>query len=308
MSTNTIVKTNSAKAWLLASRPKTLTGAAVPVLLGAMAAYLEATNEIRPLPIVFCFLFAFVMQIDANFVNDYFDFRKGNDNEKRLGPKRACAQGWITPAKMKRALYITTLLACIIGLPLILFGGWITILVGLICVVFCFLYTTHLSYKGMGDVLVLVFFGLVPVYGTYLLALPHPTLSFSAEPFVLALACGFVIDTLLIVNNFRDIENDIEAGKRTLAVMLGLDRTLWLYLFVGLFAIALSGVVFIAHSHYFAFTLSLCYVPLHFKTFRTMKAIRKGKALNKVLGKTAANITIYGIATATGMLLDTMLG
>ena len=104
MSTNTIVKTNSAKAWLLASRPKTLTGAAVPVLLGAMAAYLEATNEIRPLPIVFCFLFAFVMQIDANFVNDYFDFRKGNDNEKRLGPKRACAQGWITPAKMKRAL------------------------------------------------------------------------------------------------------------------------------------------------------------------------------------------------------------
>ena len=90
--------------------------------------------------------------------------------------------------------------------------------------------------------------------------------------------------------------------------MLGLDRTLWLYLFVGLFAIALSGVVFIAHNHYFAFALSLCYLPLHFKTFRTMKAIRKGKALNKVLGKTAANITIYGIATATGMLLDTMLG
>lgn len=307
MNTNKTIKTNSAKAWLLAARPKTLTGAAVPVLLGAMSAYLKAGNEIRLLPIVFCFLFAFVMQIDANFVNDYFDFRKGNDNEKRLGPKRACAQGWITPAKMKCALYLTTLLACLIGLPLIFFGGWITILVGLVCVVFCFLYTTHLSYKGMGDVLVLVFFGLVPVYGSYVLALPHSALSFSAEPFALALACGFVIDTLLIVNNFRDIENDIEAGKRTLAVRLGLERTLWLYLFVGLFAILLSGFAFILAGHYFAFAFSLCYIPLHIKTFNTMKAIRKGKALNKVLGKTAANITAYGVATAIGMLFDTML-
>jgi 1,4-dihydroxy-2-naphthoate octaprenyltransferase len=307
MNTNKTIKTNSAKAWLLAARPKTLTGAAVPVLLGAMSAYLKTGNEIRLLPIVFCFLFAFVMQIDANFVNDYFDFRKGNDNEKRLGPKRACAQGWITPAKMKCALYLTTLLACLIGLPLIFFGGWITILVGLVCVVFCFLYTTHLSYKGMGDVLVLVFFGLVPVYGTYVLALPHSALSFSAEPFALALACGFVIDTLLIVNNFRDIENDIEAGKRTLAVRLGLERTLWLYLFVGLFAILLSGFAFILAGHYFAFAFSLCYIPLHIKTFNTMKAIRKGKALNKVLGKTAANITVYGVATAIGMLLDMVL-
>ena len=307
MNINKTIKTNSAKAWLVGARPKTLTGAAVPVLLGAMSAYLKAGNEIRLLPIVFCFLFAFVMQIDANFVNDYFDFRKGNDNEKRLGPKRACAQGWITPAKMKCALYLTTLLACLIGLPLIFFGGWITILVGLVCVVFCFLYTTHLSYKGMGDVLVLVFFGLVPVYGTYLLALPHSALSFSAEPFALALACGFVIDTLLIVNNFRDIENDIEAGKRTLAVRLGLERTLWLYLFVGLFAILLSGFAFILAGHYFAFAFSLCYIPLHIKTFNTMKAIRKGKALNKVLGKTAANITVYGVATAIGMLLDMVL-
>ena len=307
MNINKTIKTNSVKAWLLAARPKTLTGAAVPVLLGTMSAYLKAGNEIRLLPIVFCFLFAFVMQIDANFVNDYFDFRKGNDNEKRLGPKRACAQGWITPAKMKCSLYLTTLLACLIGLPLIFFGGWITILVGLICVVFCFLYTTHLSYKGMGDVLVLVFFGLVPVYGTYVLALPHSALSFSAEPFALALACGFVIDTLLIVNNFRDIENDIEAGKRTLAVRLGIERTLWLYLFVGLFAILLSGFAFILAGHYFAFAFSLCYIPLHIKTFNTMKAIRKGKALNKVLGKTAANITVYGVATAIGMLLDMVL-
>ena len=308
MTTNNTVKTNSAKAWLLAARPKTLTGAAVPVLLGAMAAYLDANNEIRPLPIVFCFLFAFVMQIDANFVNDYFDFIKGNDNEKRLGPERACAQGWITPAMMKRALYLTTLIACIIGLPLIYFGGWPTIFVGLICVLFCFLYTTHLSYKGMGDVLVLVFFGLVPVYGTYLLALPSPSFSISVEALVLSLSCGLVIDSLLIVNNIRDIDNDIEAGKRTLAVRLGLDRTLQLYLLSGLLAISLSGFVFILKGHYFSFVLSLLYLPLHFKTFGLMKSIRRGKALNAVLGKTAANITVYGVATAIGMCIDTLIG
>ncbi len=306
MNTHKTVKPNSAKAWLLASRPKTLTGAAVPVLIGAMSAYQEAANELRILPIVFCFLFAFVMQIDANFVNDYFDFIKGNDNEKRLGPKRACAQGWITPAKMKHALCLTTLLACAVGLPLIYFGGWITIVVGVVCVLFCFLYTTHLSYKGMGDVLVLVFFGLVPVYGTYLLALPHPTFNLSLEPLALALSCGLVIDTLLIVNNFRDIDNDIEAGKRTLAARLGLERTLLLYLFTGIFAVGLSGFAFIWHGHYFAFAFSLCYIPLHTKTFRAMKAIGKGKALNKVLGKTAANIAVFGVTTAVGMLIDAM--
>ena len=116
-----------------------------------------------------------------------------------------------------------------------------------------------------------------------------------------------MIDTLLIVNNFRDIENDIEAGKRTLAVRLGLERTLWLYLFVGLFAILLSGIAFILAEHYLAFAFSLCYIPLHIRTFNAMKAIRKGKALNKVLGKTAANITVYGAATAIGMWFDMML-
>ena len=160
----------------------------------------------------------------------------------------------------------------------------------------------------MGDVLVLVFFGLVPVYGTYLLAHPSPSFSISVEALVLSLSCGLVIDTLLIVNNFRDIDNDIEAGKRTLAVRLGLDRTLQLYLLSGLLAISLSGFVFILKGHYFSFVLSLLYLPLHFKTFGLMKSIRRGKALNAVLGKTAANITVYGVATAIGMCIDTLIG
>ena len=157
------VRLNSGKAWLLAARPKTLSGAAVPVMIGLALAWVDRSAE-HPflwIPAVLCILFAFVMQIDANFVNDYFDFMKGTDDETRLGPKRACAQGWVTAKAMRVAMAITTLIGCVIGLPLIYYGGWEMIVIGLLCVLFCFLYTTHLSYLGLGDLLVLVFFGIV---------------------------------------------------------------------------------------------------------------------------------------------------
>ena len=105
------VTTNSLKAWFLAARPKTLTGAAVPVMIGIAAAIAQYGDAVRVGAAALCMLFALVMQIDANFVNDYFDFMKGTDDEKRLGPKRACAQGWITAAAMRRGLLYTTLLA-----------------------------------------------------------------------------------------------------------------------------------------------------------------------------------------------------
>lgn len=175
---DTNVRVNSAKAWFLAARPKTLTGAAVPVMIGIACAVALHGVEVRWVPAVLCMLFALIMQIDANFVNDYFDFMKGTDDEQRLGPKRACSQGWITAPAMRSALLLTTAVACVVGLPLILYGGWEMILVGLACVVFCFLYTISLSYMGLGDVLVLVFFGLVPVSMTYWLVAPaSPLLS-----------------------------------------------------------------------------------------------------------------------------------
>jgi 1,4-dihydroxy-2-naphthoate octaprenyltransferase len=177
------VTTNSLKAWFLAARPKTLTGAAVPVMIGIASAISQYGDAVRVGAAVLCMLFALVMQIDANFVNDYFDFMKGSDDEKRLGPKRACAQGWITAAAMRRGLLYTTLLACVIGLPLVYYGGWEMILVGFACVVFCFLYTISFSYLGLGDVLVLVFFGLVPVCMTYWLVAPPTPSSVTTSKF-----------------------------------------------------------------------------------------------------------------------------
>ena len=124
-----IVKTNSPKAWLLAARPKTLTGAAVPVMIGIALAWTDAQDYYGDdvfswTAAILCLLFAFLMQIDANFINDFFDFANGADDaETRLGPRRACAQGWVKLDAMKRAIAGTTCLACIVGLPLVLFGG-----------------------------------------------------------------------------------------------------------------------------------------------------------------------------------------
>lgn len=291
-----IVK-NSWKAWLLAARPKTLTGAAVPVMISLSLAY-DKVETFQWLPAILCLLFAFIMQIDANFVNDYFDFMKGNDDETRLGPKRACAMGWVDSHAMRRAIAITTALACIVGLPLVWYGGLEMILIGVLCVLFCFLYTTHLSYVGMGDVLVLVFFGIVPVCIPYYII----TRTLTIEVVVASLACGLVIDTLLMINNYRDIENDVRAGKKTLAVKLGKECSRMMYLLLGIVA-CLLGLVFALNSHLWAFILPAGYLALHAITYWHMVRIDHGRALNGVLGETARNMFVYGLLVSIGILL-----
>lgn len=187
------VTVNSGKAFLLAARPKTLSGAAVPVMIGVALAIHDMGWErfLTPVagdwyrmplvPALLCFLFAMVMQVDANFVNDYFDCVRGKDDrETRLGPKRACTEGWVTLPAMRRCLVVTTALACLVGLPLVCFGGWEMVLVGAACVLFCFLYTTLLAQHGMGDVLVLLFFGLVPVCLTYYVTMPPASQTITA--------------------------------------------------------------------------------------------------------------------------------
>lgn len=293
------VTPNSLKAWLLAARPKTLTGAAVPVMIGLALAYADGgAQRFNTTAAVLCALFAFIMQIDANFVNDYFDYVRGNDDDTRLGPRRACAQGWVSVKSMKLAIALTTLAACCAGLPLVAYGGMEMIAVGAACVLFCFLYTTTLSYLGLGDVLVLVFFGLVSVCLTYYLQTGTVTL----EAVLASLACGFVIDTLLLVNNYRDIDNDARAGKRTLVVMIGARRGRLAYLWAG-YAAYIIGLSFIFFGHTGAAILPLAYTSLHYAAYRRMVRINKGKALNKVLGLTARNMFIYGLLVAAGFLL-----
>lgn len=223
-----IVQVNSIKAWLLAARPKTLAGAATPVLLGCASAYADSGFQMTPA--LLCFAFAFLMQIDANFINDYFDYLKGSDREDRLGPERACAQGWITLNAMRKGIALTTATACLAGLCLLAYGGIEMIPVGILCVLFAFLYTAGpypLAYHGWGDILVIVFFGFVPVGCTYYVMCRDWTWNVTLA----SLACGLIIDTLLMVNNYRDRDQDAKSGKKTIVVRWGANAGQQLYLF-----------------------------------------------------------------------------
>ena len=297
------VKQDSFRAWLLAARPKTLTGAMVPVMIGLALAWTDAKaygdDVFSYVAAVLCMLFAMLMQIDANFVNDFFDYARGNDDAAtRLGPLRACTQGWVKIESMKKAIATTTVVACLVGLPLVYYGGLEMILIGVLCVVFCFLYTTHLSYIGMGDVLVLLFFGVVPVCVTYYVQLHTCTW----QVFLASLACGLVVDGLLIVNNYRDRDNDKRDGKQTLVVEIGAEAAEWLYLSLGVIAV-LTGGVFWWNGHVLAFLLPFIYLALHVFTWLKMRRIHQGRALNECLGETARNMFIYGICVALGLLV-----
>ena len=284
---------------MLAARPKTLAGAATPVLLGCALAY--ADGLFQPLPALLCFLFAFLMQIDANFINDYFDYLKGSDREDRLGPERACAQGWITLDAMKRGMVATTLAACLTGLLLLFYGGPEMIPVGLLCVLFAFLYTAGpypLAYHGWGDVLVLVFFGFVPVGCTYYV-MSH---RWTPEVTVASLACGLIIDTLLMVNNYRDREQDALSGKKTIVVRWGEQAGKWLYLLLGLSASWLC-LSFAATGQVWAALLPQIYLLPHFLTWQRMVRIHHGKELNSILGETSRNMLLFGLLLALGLVL-----
>ena len=299
-----VVKTNSAHAWWLAARPKTLSGAAVPVIVGAALAAASSHGGVMWAPVFLCLLFALVMQVDANLVNDYFDFARGGDSAERLGPRRACANGWVSLPAMRRAIACVSAIACAAGLPLVLYGGWWLVAVGAACVAFCFLYTTHLSRMAMGDVLVFVFFGIVPVCCTYWLAMPEGSDLDLVEPLAAAAGCGLVIDTLLIVNNFRDIEEDGKNGKKTLAVVLGRKGALAAYLAAGALGWATAAAGFAYSGHWWAVAATAAYLPLHCKSFLGMKRIWAGKRLNMVLGATARNMLLYGILAAAGLAVS----
>ncbi len=293
------VRPHSVRAWVLAARPKTLTAAGVPVLIGCALA--QTGGAFEKIPALLCFLFAFLMQIDANLINDLFDYKKGSDTQDRLGPERACAQGWIAPRNMKRGIVAVTFAACLSGLGLLFYGGPGLILLGAVCVCFAFLYTAGpypLAYHGWGDLLVLLFFGFVPVGGTYYVMCRdwNPEIVFAS------LACGLVVDTLMTVNNYRDREQDARSGKRTLVVRFGARTGRRLYLWSGIVAVLLC-LSFLFYGRCWAAVLPLFYLPFHMAAWKQMVKIDRGKALNRILGQTSRNMLLFGILLSVGLIL-----
>ena len=289
------MKQNSPKAWILAARPKTLSAALIPVVLASALAASQGKFSLTPA--VLCVLFATFMQIAANFNTDLFDFLKKTDRDDRLGPERACQQGWITPCAMRWGIAATLAVACACGLCLLPYGCWMLVGIGAACVVFAFLYTTLLSYCGFGDVLVWVFFGFVPVAGTYYVEAG----SFCREVWLLSAACGLLIDTLLVLNNYRDREQDRLSGKRTLVVVLGERFGSLFYLLQGVAAYVLVAFMSFEGNLWLAI-LPMLYLLPHYLTWRKMTQIREGRALNRILGFTSRNMLTFALLTAMALL------
>ena len=205
-------------SWIQATRPKTLTAIAAPVLIGTALAI--ADQSFHLITAFLCLLVGLFIQIGTNFANDYYDFIKGADTEKRVGPTRAVQAGLIQPDSMKKAFLVVFGLAIFVSLILVLRGGWGMLALGLISCLFGYLYTggpKPLAYSGLGDIFVIIFFGPVAVCTTYYLQ----ALSLSRESVWMGFACGLLSTAILVANNLRDETTDREANKQTVVVRFG---------------------------------------------------------------------------------------
>lgn len=210
--------------WFIAIRPKTLSLGVVPVLVGSALGWSES-GTISWIVMAAALLVAILIQIGTNLHNDAADFERGaDDSTTRLGPLRATAEGWLTATQVRRAAVLSFALAFITGCSLILVGGWPILMVGVICIAAGYAYTggpKPIAYVGLGELFVFLFFGLVAVGGTYYLQTGHLSLS----ALVAGTLIGLPAAAVLVVNNYRDLENDRQAGKNTLAVRLGRRAT-----------------------------------------------------------------------------------
>ena len=224
---------SSLKVWLEATRPKTLAAAVAPVLLGTALAYAHGGVNLAAAGI--CLAFALLIQIGTNFANDYLDGIRGTDTEARLGPQRAVAAGLITPTVMRRATVAVLAVGFCVGLGLIPYGGWWLLMVGVASVACAWLYTGGpypFAYNGLGDIFVVLFFGLIAVGCTYYVQ----TLTVSVDALLLGLGCGLLVNNILVVNNYRDLDEDTQANKRTVVVKFGRKFALWQYILSALVA------------------------------------------------------------------------
>lgn len=289
----------AAKNWILASRPKTLLAAVVPVIVGSSAAYASGSFFIEYS--VVALLCSVLIQVGTNFTNDLYDFLKGADTVSRKGPQRVLASGLISVREMKLAIYLTFLLAFLLGLYLVAVGGVVILAIGLTSIFAGLAYTAGpypLAYNGLGDIFVFIFFGLVGTMGTYYL---H-TGEFTLLSFLAAVPVGALITNILVVNNFRDIEEDKAARKYTLAVKIGKNITRWQFIFSLLLSYSIPVLLLLIYNFSFLILLPFISLPVAVKLTAMLYKF-EGIQLNKTLELTAKLSAIYGFLFAIGIVI-----
>ena len=286
--------------WWLAIRPRTLPAAASGVVMGSALAWHDGSFQVGPA--FAALLVALLLQIGSNVANDVFDFERGADTSARQGPLRVTQAGLLSPAQVKRGMYIIFGLAALCGLYLASLRGWTVILIGVAAIISAVAYTGGpfpLGYYGLGDVFVFIFFGLAAVAGTYYVQVG----TVSTAAWWMSVPVGLIITAILVVNNLRDLENDRVAGKHTLAVKFGEKATKIEYvLCVGIAYLILSVLVF-SQIVPVAGLLAWLSLPIAVKTLRTVFT-QKGRPLNAALAGTGQVALIYSVLFWVGLLFS----
>ena len=286
-------------AWFLATRPKTLAAAAVPVAVGTAVAH--ASGHLSWIPAIAALVGALLIQIGTNLANDYFDFKKGADTHERLGPLRVTQAGLLSETAVRNAMIATFAMAALVGTYLVAVGGWPIAVIGILSIMSGVAYTGGpypLGYNGLGDVFVFIFFGLVAVTGTYWVQ----ALEWSNTALLSAVPVGLLSVAILIVNNYRDIDTDVKAGKRTLAVRMGRKATRVQY--GATLAIAyLVPVIQFSLGYSIWILLPLLTTPIAILRLRQFLAL-SGKDLNPVLENTAKLLIFFGGLYTVGLAMQ----
>jgi 1,4-dihydroxy-2-naphthoate octaprenyltransferase len=289
------------RLWLVAARPRTLPAAVAPVLVGTALAGSE--DVFKPLRFAAALVGSIFIQIGTNLANDYSDARRGADTEDRLGPVRVTAGGLMPPRRVLVGTWVAFGIAVLAGTYLALVAGWELFVVGVLSIAAGVLYTggpRPYGYEGLGEVFVFVFFGLVAVGGSYFVQVED----LRWEAVALGVPVGLLAAAILVVNNVRDIETDRRAGKRTLAVRLGRERSVWL--FGAMLVAAFTAPAGISGSdHLDAWVLlPLVSAPLALPLGRKLAARRDGPSLNKLLADTGRLLAVFSLLLAVGVLLS----
>ncbi len=287
------------ESWFLASRPKTLPAAVMPVFVGTAIA-IHNGKFFAPAAII-ALICSVLIQVGTNFVNDLHDYLKGSDKKERLGPTRVLASGLISVEEMKIGIAVVFGTTFLLGLYLVYLAGWFIFVIGILSLIAGYAYTAGpypLAYNGLGDIFVFIFFGFVGTIGSYYVQAEQITMFV----FWSSIPVGALITNILVVNNYRDIEEDRLAGKMTLAVKFGSKFARMQYLLFMVLSYAILFVVYFTFKQSYFVFLPLLTLPIAIKLVRMIFNLT-GKELNDTLALTAKLSAIYGLLFALGILL-----
>ena len=287
------------KNWIMAARPKTLTAALVPILVGTSLAY-TLVGSAHLILSLFAFLSAVFIQIGTNLINDALDFKKGADTAERQGPVRVTQSGLMTPAQVGWGGFFCFLMAIGLAIPLVVAGGKTIVVIGLLSLLAGYLYTGSslaLAYTGLGDLFVLIFFGWVAVGGVYFL---HSG-TWNLSMMIAATQVGLLATVLIAINNLRDYQTDQKVSKRTLAVRFG-PTFARCEITVLCFMPFIAGVYWLQNQLIFAFVLPLLMLPIAVRLVQQIWTTSPGRIYNQFLGQGALLHLSFGVLLSLGIL------